>query len=189
MTTPTPTQGPYDPAIYTPGAVPPVEPIKVVAQILKSEMGLQDNQILLGLENFPIPETENLYIALFYGADQVIGNTNFNGQDSAGNFTEIQSCVMLHSIQIDIMSFNNEARTRKEEVLWAIQSYFATQLLEKYQMRLASTPSSFVPIRTLEPAKQLNRFSIDIMINAVHTNVKSTPYFDSLQDVKLVENP
>lgn len=183
------TQGPYRPPIYSQGAVPTIEPIKVIAVGLQYEMGLVPGQIMLGLENFLIPQTVGLYVALFYGAEQVISNTSQNGTNDNGDYQEIQSAVMLHSIEIDIMSFNEEARTRKEEVLWAITSYYMGQLMEEYQMRIASTPGSFIPIRSLEPAKQLNRFTTNFLMNAVHTNIKTTPYYDSLQPVRLVENP
>lgn len=168
---------------------PTVEPIKVLAKILQDEMGIPDGNIMLGLENWRIPETADLYIALLYGSDTVISNTNQNSLTETGDYSEVQSAVMLHQIDIDVMSFDSSARTRKEQVLWAIQSYNAEVAMEKYKMRLAMTPSVFVPVPSLEEAKQLNRFRISIMINALHENVKTTPYYDSLQPVELVENP
>lgn len=174
---------------YSKPPVPSVEPIKVVAMILQEEMGLEDGQIMLGLENWKIPKNTGLYVALFYGTEQVVGNNNYNSTDPQGNYNEIQDAVMLHSIDIDIMSFDASARQNKEAVLWAIKSYEAESLMERYQMRLASTPGSFVPILTEEPTKQLNRFKLTITVNALHRNVKTTPYYDEIQPVQLVENP
>lgn len=169
--------------------IPSVEPIKVVAAILKQEMGLSDGQIMLGLENWEIPKNIGLYVALYYGAEQVIGNNNYNDTDLQGNFNEIQDAVMLHQIEIDIMSFDSSARVRKEAVLWAVQSYTAQSLMEQYQMRLASTPGSFLQITSLEETKQLNRFKLTILVNALHRNVKTTPYYDTIQPVELHVNP
>lgn len=157
--------------------------------ILQAEMGLEDGQIMLGLENWQIPKNTGLYVSLLYGPDQVVGNNNYNGLNALGAFTEIQDAVMLHQIDIDIMSFDSSARLRKEAVLWALQSYTAQSLMEAYQMRLASTPGAFIPVQTMEETKQLNRFHITIAVNAVHRNVKMTPFYDSLQPVDLVENP
>lgn len=170
-------------------AVPAVEPIKVVAMAIQAEMGLAEGHIMLGLENWQIPSDPGLYVALFYGVEQVIGNNNYNGTDADGNYQEIQDVIMLHGIDINIMSFDSSARLRKEEVLQAIQSYNATQLMEKYQMRLARTPGSFIPVVDLEPAKQLNRFQIGIMVNAIHRKILSTPYYDSLAPLTIVEAP
>lgn len=169
--------------------VPPVEPIKVVAMVLQAEMGLSDGQIMLGLENWEIPKNTGLYVALTYGTEQVVGNNNSNGEDAQGNYTEIQEAVMLHQVEIDIMSFDSSARLRKEEVLWAVVSYAAQQLMEKYEMRLASTPGAFMPVQTLEETKQLNRFRLTVAVNALHRRVKVTPFYDTIEPVELVENP
>lgn len=169
--------------------VPSVEPIKVLAMVLQQEMGLLPGQIMLGLENWEIPKTLGLYVALLYGPDQVVGNNNYNSVDSQGNYIEVQDAAMLHQIDVEVMSFNSEARLRKEGVLWAIKSYTAETLMEQYQMRLASTPGAFVPVPSPEPTKQLNRFQLTVTVNALHRNVKITTYYDALQPVQLVENP
>lgn len=166
-----------------------VEPIKVVAMVLQREMGLEDGSIMLGLENFEIPKTTGLYVSLLYGPEQIIGNNNYNSIDIHGTYCEVQDVVVLHQVDIDVMSFDSSARMRKEEVLQALQSYEAQQLMEKYQMRIASTSGAFLPIRTMEETKQLNRFQVTISVNALHHKVKSTPFYDTLQTVDLVENP
>lgn len=168
---------------------PAIEPIKVVAMAIQAEMGLPDGQIMLGLENWEIPKNTGLYISLLYGVEQVIGNNNYNDQDGQGNYQEVQDVVMLHGIDIDVMSFDSSARLQKEEVLQAIQSYAAQQLMEQYQMRLAKTPGAFVPVPSPEPSKQLNRFQLGITVNALHRRVLTTPYYDKLQPVVVVENP
>ncbi len=170
-------------------AVPPVEPIKVIGMAIQEQMALAEGAIMLGLENWEIPKDKGLFVSLAYGAEQVISNTNSNGVNAQGEYCEYQDVVMLHQVDIDIMSFDSSARTRKEEILWAVQSYYAQELMEKYSMRLASIPGAFVPIQSLEPTKQLNRFQVTIMVNALHQNAKTTPYYDSLEDVLLVENP
>lgn len=182
-------QNPYSPLLYTPSAIPSVEPIKVLAMILQEEMGLPVGQIMLGLENWQIPKNTGLYIALSYGPEQVVGNDNNNSVDSQGNFVEVQSAIMLHTIEIDVMSFDASAREEKEAVLWAIQSYEAQSLMDKYSMRIAAVSSSFVPIVSLEETKQLNRYRISVMVNAVHTNIKTTPYYDTINPVQLVADP
>lgn len=169
--------------------VPKAEPIKVVAAILKQEMGLDDGQIMLGLENWGIPKNKGLYVALYYGSELVVGNNNYNETDQQGNFNEVQDAVMLHQIEIDLMSFDSSARLRKEAVLWAVQSYTAQSAMEQYQMRLAATPGSFIQVASLEETKQLNRFKLTILVNALHRNIKTTPYYDSLQPVELYVNP
>ena len=169
---------------------PAVEPIKVLAMAIQNQMGIPDGQIMLGLENWSIPSTDTgLYIALFYGPDQYVGNNNTNGVDANGNYEEIQSAILLHDITIDIMSFDSSARVQKEEVMQALQSSYALSLMEKYQMRFARTPASVTPVPNLEPSKMLNRFQISVLLNAIHTKVLTAAYFDSLQTVQLTVQP
>ena len=162
---------------------PAVEPIKALGEVLKSEMGLDDGQIMLGNDNWFIPDGQGLYLSLMYGAEIVIGNNNRCSVDDQGVFTEIQETAMLHTIHIDVMSFNEEARLRKESVVWALNSQTAKTVMDKYQMRLASTPGSFTVVDSPEPAKRLNRFQIVASVYALHRNVKKSDYYDTLKDV------
>ena len=164
---------------------PAVEPIKVLAGILQNQMALGAGQIMLGFENWEIPETPGLYVYLAYGSEQVIGNNNTSALDSEGNFVEVQQCVMLHQVVIDVLSFDSSARLRKEGVLWALASQYAQNEMELNGMRIASTPGSFTTITSPEPSKQLNRFQLGIEVYAMHQNDVAAPYFDSLQPVAL----
>lgn len=161
---------------------PEFEPIKVLGSILKSEMELADGQIMLGLENWAIPKTKGLYIALFYGPDVSVGQVN--DFDPATN-QEIQSVAMLHQIEIDAMSFNDEARLRKEEIIMAINSVFGQQTLEANLMKINELPSSFVPAPTLEETKQLNRFRLTFSMNALHQKIKAVNYYDQFGAAKV----
>ena len=169
--------------------IPAIEPIKVAARAVQQELGLTIGQIMLGNENWEIPDGTGLYVSLLYGTETVIGSCNYNGVDAGGNFQEIQDVIMLHGVDIDIMSFDDSARLRKEEVVMALQSVYTQGLMETYQMRLATTPGSFMLVSDLEPAKQLNRFRLGITINALHRKTITAQYFDTITPVALVENP
>lgn len=165
-----------------------VEPIKVLGDAVQQSLGLEDGSVMLGLENYKIPKTAGLYIALLYGPSITIGNSKTYDTDAQGNYYEIQDTATLHEISIDMMSFDASARTRQQEILFAVTSDYAAGLMEKNTMRFATTPGSFVPIPDIEETKQLNRFRVTFTVNALHRKVTATPYYDSLQPVKLVEN-
>ena len=167
---------------------PLLEPIKVIANILQAELALPAGQIMLGLENWPIPKNTGLYIVLTYGPEQTISNTNSSALNQAGDFVEVQEAVMLHTVEIDAMSFDDSARLGKEKILWALASYAAQEAMETFDMRIASTPSSFVAIPSLEETKYLNRFKTSFAVNALHRNVKIVPYYDKLGAVTTIPN-
>lgn len=168
----------------------PREPIKVVADILQQEMGLAAGQIMLGYEKWDIPETTGLYVVLVYIGGKAIGNNNYftsNGEEP-GQQLEHQEVAMRHVIQTDILSFNGEARTRKEEVLMALRSMYSQQQQEKYLISIARIPSDFVDASTLEETKLLNRFTITVPVAALHTKVKAAPYYDKFKTVEVHPN-
>ncbi len=167
--------------------IPEVEPIKVLAMLFQQELEIAAGQIMLGLENWAIPKEKGLYVALLYGPDQVIGNNSTNSL-VGGIFTEVQEAVMLHQIDVDLMSFNSEARLRKEEFLMALTSFRAGELMEQYQMRIGSVPGSFAPVQSPEEAKQLNRFQITVPMYAIHVKTKVVPYYDSLETPIIIPN-
>lgn len=166
------------------------EPIKVIADILQTEMQIPEGQIMLGYEKWDIPPNPDLYIALTYVGGKAIGNSNYF--TSVGNLPgqqiEHQEVAMRHVVQIDLLSFGPEARIRKEEVLMALRSIYSQQQQEKYLMSIARVPSDFVDASTLEETKMLNRFTLTVPITALHTKTKAAPYYDKFQTAEVHEN-
>lgn len=165
--------------------MPTREPIKVLADILVHEMDLQSGQIMLGLENWVIPKTEGLYVALFYGPETVVGQNNEFDSDSD---TEVQSVAMMHEIDLEVLSFNSEARTRKEEVLQALNSIFAQQELGAEFMKINEIPNSFIAVPTLEETKMLNRFRIEFHMNALHQKTKVADFYNDFKQPAVTTN-
>jgi hypothetical protein len=154
-----------------------VEPILVVADILKSEMGLEDGQVMLAYEKFDIDPDGGLYIALSYlGPGQVIGSVN-RAVPTADGMDEQQSAAILHTIQIDLMSFDSSARLRHPEVALAIGSIYAEQQMEANNLQIARQPTPFIDASSAEPTKILNRFVTDVRVSALWSKTKAAPYY------------
>ena len=168
--------------------IPAIEPIKLVAQVIQAGLSLPAAQIMLAYQNFQVPNNTGLYVALSYGPEVVIGAPNTNDVDSDGNYVEVQSVAMMHTIEIDILSFDDSARLQKEQVIMALNSYQAQQLMNQYSMRIANTPGAFMKIESLEPSKQLNRYHISIVVYALHQQSLVTPYYDKLSPINPVFN-
>lgn len=152
------------------------EPIKVIGDILTSELSLPVGQVMFGYERFDIPQTNGLYIALYSIGGKAIANNNyFDGN----TLMETQQVTILEQIQIDIMSFDPSARMRKEEVYQALRGIFAEQAMEANQMQIARMPSAFIDAASFEETKFLNRFTMTIAVTAMFTKVKAaTSYYD-----------
>ena len=148
----------------------PREAVKVIGDILAQQMQLRTlgptAQIMLTNERFDIPPTNDLYIALSYVDGKPIGNNNYFDGNTV---VETQQVVMLYHIQIDIMSFDASARTRKEEIYQALRSLFAQSQMEINNVQVARMPAAFVDASSLEATKMLNRYTMTIAVTALLT--------------------
>ena len=176
------------PDIYTPGApvTTAVEPIKVVADIIQTELGLPDGAVMVVNQRWVIPQNQDLYVALAYvGPAKTIGNTNYF--DSEAN-TEVQETSKAHMVQIDIMSFGDAARTRKEEVEMALLSMYSQFQQGKNLIKIARQPGPAVDASSLEATGRLNRFLMTVMVNALHRKVKAAAYYDKFSGPEVISN-
>lgn len=160
------------------------EPVQVIAQILASEMGLDPGQIMLTNEEWPIPKSKGIYIALSYISTRVISADSIS-MDVPDNFgvavyTEVQETVSLDMIQIDMMSFDGSARNNKQEPIMALRSNFAQQLMGQYNMQIGRIPSSMMNASSLEETKILNRFTMTISVTSKQRKTKpvTNGYYD-----------
>ena len=93
--------------------------------------------------------------------------------------TEIQQVQMSENIQIDIQSRNNDARTRRWEIIAALQSIYAKQKMEENSFKIFRIPRSFVNSGMSDGGSVLNRFSIVINCYTWYNKTKNiTEYYD-----------
>lgn len=162
------------------------EPIKVLADIIQYELELPASQVMLEFQKADIPDTPGLYVVLSYvGPSKVIANVNEHFNNGTGpNFsmTEIQTLTMLHTIQVDLMSFDSSARLRKEEVAMSLRSLKAQYDMEAANMSIARMPGPFIDAHSLEGTAILNRFTTSVNITAVHRKTKVVGnYYDTFK--------
>lgn len=161
------------------------EIIKVLGDILKDQMSLRDDQIMLAYSKFNIPDKPDLYVALSHVSGKAIGNSSHF--DTETNHEHIDT-TMHEIIQIDIMSFDASARTRKEEVIAAITSIFAEQQQDKYNFQIGRIPGEFINVSSLEETKFLNRFTISVAVTSVHTLDRFPDYYDQFPTPEVTAN-
>jgi hypothetical protein len=155
-----------------------IEPVKVVAAVIKSELALAEGQIMLAYQPYVIPENKGLFVAIREIGSKVIANNNYANGEGEG-VTEIQEATVKHLIQIDMMSFNAEARIRKEEVVMALRSVAAQQAQEVNLMQFGRMPGDLVDASSLEETKYLNRFTMTLAVTALHRKTKAVDYFET----------
>lgn len=130
--------------------------------------------------------TDKLQIAIQSISSKVVGNNvRYNPDDE---FKEIKDCVVNDIIQIDIKSRNNDARTRRFEVLTALASTYAKQMQEYYKCRIFNIPSGFSNTQAAEGATLIYRYTITFSVQYLKTYTKKVDYYDKFSFDGRVDN-
>lgn len=149
------------------------EPGKIVADILQSEMGLAEGQVMFTNQKYFIPTDGLLIVVSYVGPSKAIANVNEWIDDGFNGLNEIQSVTMAHLIQIDIMAYGNEPRVRKEEIAMALHSLFSQSQQEKFNMNIARQPGAFMDTSFLEATEIVTRYSTTIITTSLNVKQKA----------------
>lgn len=151
------------------------------------QMSIPAGQIMLAYQDYQIPNDPGLYIALNYLSSKVIGNNSYPVAITGG-MNEIGEVVSLYEIRIDMMSFDDTARLRKEEIYAALRSVYAEQQMESNGIQIARMPSGFQDASTLEETKMLYRFTMTIKVSALTQITKAVEYYDQFPTPEVTVN-
>tara|TARA_R110000751_G_scaffold299695_4_gene411068 strand:- start:13871 stop:14512 length:642 start_codon:yes stop_codon:yes gene_type:complete len=96
---------------------------------------------------------------------------------------ELQSINALETYTINIASRNDDARKRKEEIIFSLLSNDAADAQELNHFKISSLPTSFLNISEVEGSTMLNRFAITINILAWYRLTNASPsYYDTFSN-------
>lgn len=155
---------------------------KIIADILGEELVLDPEHCLLGDQKWDIPADKKLFVVVFEQAGPPFGAATYLDTDEASSTfgKEIQQSSVLHDCRIEIMSFDGEARARKEEPGLALAGLLAQQRAAEFGIQIGRAQST-VNASDAEVTGRLQRFVIHANVTALHQKVKEPPkadYFD-----------
>jgi hypothetical protein len=155
------------------------EPAKVIADILKHEMNLDDAHCFIGDQPWEIPADAKLFVAVHDDGGPVVGVSS--EIDTTSNpLKEIQKVTIVHDVRIEIMSLwpGNEARTRKEEVGMALESQYAQDVMDARNCSIGRI-RALTNASESEVATRLLRYTVHANVTALHVKEKlNPPYYD-----------
>jgi len=162
------------------------EPIKLIRDILISEMGIDSSRIWIYNADAILPTDDNLFIVLQIKSRQPYSN-NIRYEEDGTGLKEIQSMNVAEVIQIDICSKNTEARERAYEVQLALRSTKAIQSQEANSYSI-SRIAPVQDISFLEATSRLNRYSCEVRVLSVYTKTKNVDFYGTFNsELSLVE--
>jgi len=182
----------YDTIIVTDADLTVVEhivnlgtPIKFLGEIIRREMDLQPDQVTLYNQKFTIPKDEKVYISVGYLSQKPFSNNiSYSGEGSG--LMEIQNTNIRAVMTVEIQSRNTSALNRKEEILFAVNSTFAKQMMEANSFSIAKISSNFVNLSREEGSGIPYRFNISLVMHYTVTKTKNVSYFSNFQSNNVV---
>lgn len=146
--------------------------------IIRKELEIDQQHIWIQSQNKKIPPNSNdLFV--------VVGAVDFIPISSksyfVGTTTKYERQVVYGEamVQIDIFSRSTEARTRRAEILMALNSYYSQEIQNKYHFRIFEIPSNFANTSGLEGGSDINRFTLRVYAMCTEVKEKTTDFYDS----------
>jgi len=156
-----------------------------VVDIIRREMGLDQQHIWIQAQNRKIPpNSDDLYV--------VVGVVDFLPISSKSYYLpatdrERQILYGRANVQVDIFSRSNEARTRRGEILMALNSFYSKEVQDSKHFRIFELPSTFINLSGLAGGSDINRFTMRFYAMVAETKDKSSDYYEIFNEEMRVE--
>ena len=158
------------------------EPLKVIADILQTKLGLKAGRVMLYNQKYNIPKDDKIFIMVGEEDNDVYAaSTNTMDTPDGSGYEERNDVLVRATAVIDVLSAGPEARERKHEVIMALNSIYSQQMQELNSLRIANLPVGFVNTSDLEASQMLNRFTIKFNILYRKSNNSSVDYYDKFK--------
>lgn len=146
----------------------------LIVGLVRAYMGLKTDQVVVFNQKWKIPPDDRLYVTVSSLGPQksygVTSETRLNADESA--LLEDVAIAGREMIGLDIYSSSQEAVSRKEEPVLALNSVAAQQLCERWAIKLARMPLTMVDASIVDGTTRINRFHLAFSV--LRTRVKTS---------------
>jgi hypothetical protein len=155
------------------------DPAKIIADIIKNELALTDNQVFIYNNNFRIPNVDDLFVVVsLTNIAPYSQGVKYNNEEP---FLEKTWAVQKEDYNIDILSRDNSARLRLSEVSQALSSTRSIQKQEEYDFKIFNV-KGINNTSNAEGDGILTRFTINFSVFARYTKEKEVDYFEHFSE-------
>lgn len=156
-------------------------------EIIEREMSLDNNHVFLWDQKIFQPTTAGIYVVIGCPSVKPFGN-NFR-QSPDGSQNEQYISVMA-TLDINVISRDNSAIFRKEEVLLALASQYSQFQQEGNSFNIGRLPAGdhFKDLSGIDGAAIPYRFQISVNIQYTVAKTKPIDYFDQFETPEVVPN-
>lgn len=167
----------------------PIE--KIIVDIIKYELNLPDDygrtergdvipSVIIYSQNIKLHNTDKLQITVQANNFNTYSNRLETLQKANGKFYQIQDMNQSCMIQIDCYSRNNDARDRHHEIIQALNSIHAHELMDIYNFKLGIIGNT-VNASGVDGGSDINRFITTYNAIIHHHKEKEIDYYDKFK--------
>jgi hypothetical protein len=149
---------------------------ELVRDIIKTEMNLTDAQITQENQEYKLPVDTEIHLVIGILAEKVFANNKYYENRAHVGYYEIQSLQKMTTFSIDIFSKGMGAVDRKEEIIFALNSYYSENQQTTFAFKIMRLPTGFTNISEIEGSARINRFNITF--NVLNFVIKETKIDD-----------
>lgn len=158
---------------------------KYIVDILTKEMNLDTDHIWIWSQNRKLPDNaQGLYCTVGVIHSRVVSAKSIMEEsivEGVASEEEVQEVYEFCDVQIDLMSYDNQARDRRSEMIMALNSFYAREVMEKGQFRIFEIPHDLVNMSHLFGGSQINVWSVVITCDILSRKKKGTDYYDKFR--------
>lgn len=159
------------------------ETIKLLASLVQREMNAEDGVWIIYNQKRRLPAEKG-----YYGVVSLLGirpfgvNARTANDPQSPDLVETVSSNQQETIQIEIFSYDDSARLRNVEIIYALASTAAQQLQEKYSFKIGRVPPSFVDVSEVQASKRLNRYALAFNVLRAYSRNRLVQTFSTFQN-------
>lgn len=170
----------YDSKIYVYNA------LLLFCEIIRKEMGLDVDRVFLWDQKIFQPSDAGMYIAISVPSVRVVGNNyrQLPDGESSENYTNV-----LATVDLNVISRDNSALFRKEEVLLALQSQYARNQQDANSFFIGKLPagSNFRDLSGIDGPAIPFRFHISVNVQYTVSKQNSIEFYETFNRTVTVD--
>lgn len=167
--------------------------VDLIVALLRSFLGLEDDQAVVYNEKWKIPNDDRLYIVVQALGPQKPYGATVETNSVGEKLIETVAIPSREVIGVDLYSAGQEALDRKDEVLAALASTSAQAISERYSLKIARIPITFSDASRVVGTRRVTRFHVAFAVFRTRTRESAIEFFDNFEDArppkKLITEP
>jgi hypothetical protein len=174
------------------------ELLQILAGVIRAEMLLASDQVVIYNQRWVIPNDERLYVSLNVMGSRPYANNRRMVSSFASNplggagiavLNEEQQVSSADLISLHVQSYGDQARVRRNEVMFALNSTRCEQQMERWGFHVGPLPSSFADCSEGLGTAMLTKYAITFSVLSAQARVNPVDYYDQFPIGQLAIQP